>query len=389
MADQPYLVADLFSGVGGMSLGLEQPECLNGLGNLGYSGIGPKDKIFETVLAVEEKKYAARGFENNFESAEVKNRKIQSVKDFSKWNDIDVVVGGPPCQGFSNLNATKTQNLSDSRNGLWREFLRAVADIEPRVFLIENVPRFLKTDEAAALSEKARDLGYNVVASELWAHEYGVPQKRHRAFLIGSRLGRPFLPASLSDDVRTVKDAIGNLTTKPSGENYHFGRNVTERTRRRMEHVPEGGNRLDIPHRLLPDCWKDYPDNSGTDLYGRLWWDKPSVTIRADFVKPEKGRYLHPEANRSITLREGARLQTFPDDFRFGSEYKKHVTSQIGNAVPPKLAYHIGVALYRHLEGRNASASDTESVGCSGVDRAPHIEWEEISPSVAVPMQSD
>lgn len=389
MVDQPYLVADLFSGVGGMSLGLEQPERLNGLGNLGYSGIGSGDKMFETILAVEEQEYAADGFGNNFESAEVKDQKIQSINDFSEWDAADVVVGGPPCQGFSNLNATKTRNLSDERNRLWQEFLRGVADIEPDVFLVENVPRFLDTDEAAALSEKARGLGYSVVAGKLCAHEYGIPQKRNRAFLIGSRLGMPFLPASPPNDVRTVRDAISDLTTEPTDENYHFGRNVTERTRRRMESVPEGGNRLDIPHSLLPDCWKDYPDNYGTDLYGRLWWNKPSVTIRADFVKPEKGRYLHPEANRSITLREGARLQTFPDDFEFGSKYKKHVTSQIGNAVPPKLAYHIGVALHRHLEGRSVDASDMESVGGSGVDRAPRIQWEEISPPVDAPIQGD
>jgi DNA (cytosine-5)-methyltransferase 1 len=145
-----------------------------------------------------------------------------------------------------------------------------------------------------------------------------------------------------------------------------------------MKAVHPGGNRLDIPEEYLPECWKDYPDSYGTDLYGRLWWDKPSVTIRADFVKPEKGRYLHPEADRSITMREGARLQTFPDDFEFGTKYKKYVTSQIGNAVPPKLAYHLGVALHRHLDGLKADASSGPED--ASIEKAQRIEWNRLKP---------
>lgn len=380
MADEPYQVVDLFSGVGGLSFGLEQPTRLNGLGNLGYSDIHGDDR-FETILAVEEHQYAAEGFENNFDSAEVLNREIQSINDFSQWGEADVVVGGPPCQGFSNLNSTKTQDLNDDRNGLWREFLRGVADMDPLVFLVENVPRFLNTDEAASLADKGRELGYDIVAGKVEAQKFGVPQKRSRAFIIGSKIGDPFLPGPSASYIRTVRDAIGDLPREPTGENYHVGRNVTELTERRMQSVPPGGNRLDLPSSLLPDCWKNYPDNQGTDLYGRLDWDETSVTIRADFVKPEKGRYLHPEANRSITMREGARLQTFPDDFQFGSEYKKHVTSQIGNAVPPKLAYHIGAAIHAHLEGKSIAPTDSESVGKCGIDRAPTVDWENVVPA--------
>lgn len=381
MVRQPYKTVDLFSGVGGMSLGFEQPSRLNSLANLGYSGIEIDSRGFETVLAVEKEENAASGFNNNFQSARVIQQDIREVDDFEAWNDAHIVIGGPPCQGFSNLNSTKTENLSDDRNGLWKEFLRAVRDIQPQAFVVENVPRFLDTDEASSLAEEARDLGYEVVADRLDAELYGVPQKRTRAFVIGSRKGKPFLPGPPSSLVRTVRDAIGDLPTEPTGENYHVGRDVTDRTRRRMEAIPPGGNRLDIPEEYLPECWKDYPDNYGTDLYGRLWWDKPSVTIRADFVKPEKGRYLHPEADRSITMREGARLQTFPDDFEFGTKYKKYVTSQIGNAVPPKLAYHIGVALHRHLDGLKADASSNPED--SGIEKAQRIEWNRLKPSEA------
>lgn len=378
MVKQPYKVVDLFSGVGGMSLGFDQPSRLNGLADLGYSGIEIDGRGFETVLAVEKEENAAAGFEHNFNSAMVVHSDIRKIDDFTAWDDAHVVIGGPPCQGFSNLNSTKTENLSDDRNDLWRDFLRAVREIQPHVFVVENVPRFLDTEEASGLAEEALDIGYEVVAGRLDAELYGVPQKRTRAFVIGSRKGKPFLPGPPPGPIRTVRDAISNLPAEPTGKNYHVGREVTDRTSHRMAAVPPGGNRLDIPEEHLPDCWKDYPDNHGTDLYGRLWWDKPSVTIRADFVKPEKGRYLHPEADRSITMREGARLQTFPDDFEFGTKYKKYVTSQIGNAVPPKLAYHVGVALHRHLDGLKADAlSDLE---CGGIEEAQKIEWDRMRP---------
>lgn len=379
MATQPYRVVDLFSGVGGLSLGFEQPERLNGLADLGYTELGIEGRGFKTILAVEKQEYAAEGFANNFDSADVRQQDVQDIDDFSPWAGAEVIVGGPPCQGFSNLNSTKTQNLSDERNTLWREFMRAVRGIDPAVFVVENVPRFLSTAESSKLSDEASRLGYDVVAGKLDAHHYGVPQKRTRAFVVGSKLGVPFLPGSPPGPVRTVRDAIGDLPREPTGENYHVGRNVTDRTRQRMKAVPPGGNRLDIPEEHLPECWKDYPDNHGTDLYGRLWWDDPSVTVRADFVKPEKGRYLHPDANRSITMREGARLQTFPDDFQFGSTYKKHVTSQVGNAVPPKLAYHVAVAVHRHLDG--VEVNDPDESEQEGLRPAPLVDWETLNPA--------
>jgi DNA (cytosine-5)-methyltransferase 1 len=352
MSEEPYEVVDLFSGAGGLSLGFEMPERLNGLADLGYEDIGFDGTPFESVLAVEKDDETAETYRRNFD-AEVIEGDIREIDSFEQWRGADVVIGGPPCQGFSNLNSTKTEELDDERNRLWRQFMRAVEDIDPDVFLIENVPRFLKSEQGARTVEIAEDLGYTTVTDTLWAHKYGVPQKRKRGFVLGSKLGVPFFPAETDGEVRTVRDAIGDLPEEPDERNWHVKRKrVTELSRKRMREVPPGGNRFDIPTELLPDCWKN-KDRGGTDLFGRLWWDRPSVTIRTEFYKPEKGRYLHPVANRSITIREGARLQTFPDDFDF-SGARTRVAPQIGNAVPPKLAYHFARAVEKHLDGEES-----------------------------------
>ena len=351
--EPPYKVVDVFCGAGGLSLGLDSPERLNGLGDLGYD-LGHDDgRGFETVMGVDHHLPAARTFRREFPDAAVFERDLHEIQYFTAWKDADVVVGGPPCGGFSNLSQTKTDDLDDHRNKLWGQFFRVVEAVDPDVFLIENVPRFLSADEGRQAAEHAELLGYTTVVDTLWAHQYGVPQKRKRVFMFGSKLGVPFFPETTDGSTRTFRDAVDDLPLEPSGENLHDPReNVTEKSRKRMEHVPPGGNRTDIPRELLPDCWID--KEGGTDLFGRLAWDEPSVTIRTEFYKPEKGRYLHPTENRSITVREAARLQTFPDDFGFCGTSRNDIASQIGNAVPPKLAYHLGEAIMAHLDGENS-----------------------------------
>ena len=361
MSEEDFSVVDLFCGLGGMSLGFEQPERLNNLGELGYEGLGFDGRAFRTVLAVDSNKDATATVHEHFPEAKVLTKDIREIDSFKQWEGTDVVVGGPPCQGFSNLNSTKTEDLDDDRNELWREFMRAVEDIQPKVFLIENVPRFLNCQQAVDAVECAEDLGYTTVVDRIWSHEYGVPQKRHRAFIFGSRIGTPVVPAPTEEPVRTVNDAIGDLPSTPNNENWHNTRNFSEKTIKRMDNVPKGGNRFDIPEDLLPECWKDYK-GGGTDLFGRLWEDEPSVTIRTGFFKPMKGRHLHPTENRAITLREGARLQTLPDDYTIeGRQHQWRVAQQIGNAVPPKLAYHLGMGIKAHLEGLDGAILPAET----------------------------
>lgn len=371
--EPPYKVVDVFCGGGGLSLGLERPDQLRDIGDLGYGEeVAEHDGAFETIMAIDAHQPSAATYRDEFPDAAVFARDIREIEYFTAWEDADVVVGGPPCEGFSNLNRTKTAHLSDGRNGLWSDFFRVVEAVDPAVFLIENVPRFLRAEDGERAGRHAESLGYTTVVDTLRAHRYGVPQKRKRVFMVGSKLGTPFLPEAPDGPTRTVRDAIGDLPGTPTERNLHDSRkNVTEKSRERMRHVPPGGNRTDIPRELLPDCWID--KEGGTDLFGRLEWDAPSVTIRTEFYKPEKGRYLHPAEDRSLTVREAARLQTFPDDYGFEGESRLDIATQIGNAVPPKLASHLGDALLAHLGGE-------ESV----IDRSARVDGDHLRTAVRV-----
>jgi DNA (cytosine-5)-methyltransferase 1 len=204
------------------------------------------------------------------------------------------------------------------------------------------VPELLKSTEFERLCRHVRktyDLDFNI----LNAARYGVPQARKRAIVVGSRIGRATLPPATAER-KTVRDAIGDLSLRPDGRNWHLARNPQPVSLERYKTVPPGGNRFDLMQKrpdITPDCWKRKKTGS-TDVFGRMLWDEPGPTIRTEFFKPEKGRYLHPKAHRPITIREAARLQTFPDSFTFiGSSVQ--VAKQIGNAVPVDLAERIAI----------------------------------------------
>ena len=156
-----------------------------------------------------------------------------------------------------------------------------------------------------------------------------------------------------------MRDAIGDLPLQPTGSNWHIGRNPLPSSIERYRAVPEGGNRFDLQRNrpdLTPQCWLNKPTGT-TDVFGRLWWDRPALTIRTEFFKPEKGRYLHPQADRPITHREAARLMTFPDWFEFEGT-KTEVARQIGNAVPPVLGAEIGRFVRKLLPDNAAAGSN-------------------------------
>lgn len=327
---------ELFSGCGGMALGFKQAG-------------------FRTALAVEWDRAACETLRANI-SERVAQCAIQEVDVFP---DAEVIAGGPPCQGFSNLGERVPY---DPRVQLWRHYFRALEQVRPRVFVMENVPPLLKSQEFLEMVKVAKGLGYDVVAEVLNSADYGVPQTRKRAIVVGVLGGRASLPepthanpdkvdlfAHRRDRWRTVRDAIADLPADPTGEDLHFGRNPRPMSIRRYRSVPPGGNRFDLPIELQPECWKR-KKKGGTDLFGRLWWDRPSVTIRTEFYKPEKGRYLHPVEHRPITHREAARLQGFPDDFEFRGS-KIQIGVQIGNAVPPPLARVLAEHAKSLLEG--------------------------------------
>ena len=273
----------------------------------------------------------------------------------------DVVVGGPPCQGFSLLNK---QRVGDARRALWQPYLDIVERSEARAFVIENVPGLLIDEEGQQILARAKKMGFSVVSGYVNAADYGVPQTRKRAIILGWRkelaapLHFPPLPTHAAPGIKsnlppwiTVREAIGDLPPPEGTEirkvrsklNLHFGRSPSAISLRRYKKVPEGGNRFDLQRKapeLTPACWVR-KKSGGTDLFGRLWWNRPSVTIRTEFFKPEKGRYLHPDQHRPITHREAARLMSFPDSFVFQGS-KIEIARQIGNAVPPLLATALG-----------------------------------------------
>ncbi|MDY6851370.1 MAG: DNA cytosine methyltransferase [Thermodesulfobacteriota bacterium] len=354
-----YRLIDLFSGAGGMSLGFSEVF----------------GQPFKSVWANDFNRFCVDTYNENFGPHSVVGDIVEILEQGKiKIPKADVVIGGPPCQGFSLLNKNRE---NDPRKELWRPYLEIVEKSGASIFVMENVPQLLGTFEHGEIVGVAESLGFKVWQHKLIAADYGIPQTRSRAFIIGCKFADPsilFPPRkthfnpngngkqlnltlnreeylSTPSRWKTVRDAIGDLPQPEGTEirniqpplDLHFGRNPTELSRKRYRAIPEEGmNRFDLQRiapELTPKCWIR-KKSGGTDLFGRLWWDKPAFTIRTEFFKPEKGRYLHPEQHRPITHREAARFQSFPDSFKFlGS--KIEIAKQIGNAVPPLLAARV------------------------------------------------
>jgi DNA (cytosine-5)-methyltransferase 1 len=241
--------------------------------------------------------------------------------------------------------------------------LRALRESRAKAFVMENVPQLLRSKEYDAFRRAAEDLGYVVEGRILNAADYGVPQTRRRAFVVGVLEGDPPWPEATHADPalldptkepwQTFRKAVAGLPRKPTGEAWHRARNPRPISLERYRTIPgEGEGRFDLAERrpdITPPCWLRKKTGS-TDVFGRLWWDRPAFTVRTEFYKPEKGRYLHPQEHRPITVREAARCMTFPDDFVFPEDQPMTaIAQQIGNAVPPLLARRIAERLAEHL----------------------------------------
>lgn len=341
MRKRPYTLIDLFSGAGGLTQG--------------FVATGK----FKPVFAVEKEPVFARTYAENF-GTHVDSRPVEQVVDDRTVKAIraDVVVGGPPCQGFSNLSQNKPD---DPRRELWQYFMDVVESSNCRMFLIENVPNLLSSLEGEAIMRRASNLGFHLASGILMASSFGVPQNRKRAFILGSKRGGVLLPRGNGKRM-TVREAFRGIPSRPTVHTFvqngfvrtqdlHIARNPTDLSRKRYALIPPGGNRFDLQRfapELTPKCWIR-KTQGGTDLYGRLEWDSPArCTIRTEFYKPEKGRYLHPDQDRPITHWEAARLQTFPDDFKWCGS-KIEIAIQIGNAVPPKLSEVLAWHIIEHL----------------------------------------
>ena len=342
-----YRLIDLFSGAGGMALGFVDERFCGG---------------YECILSLDNDAAAMSTHTANFGGEGVVGDIEEFLSAGSPVPQADIVIGGPPCQGFSLLNKTRT---GDPRRALWEPFLEIVFRSGAAVFVMENVAELLRSPEMEQINERAEENGFLLHAAILNTADYGAPQTRKRTVSIGAKAGLFPFGIPLPEPTHTGRwltcaSAIGDLPDPEGTEirdekpplDLHFGRNPTKKSIERYKAVPPGGNRFDLQKNapeLLPECWRR-KTSGGTDLFGRLWWDRPSVTIRTEFFKPEKGRYLHPEKHRPITHREAARLMGFPDDFLFRGS-KTEIARQIGNAVPPPLAAAVAKQVKEALDG--------------------------------------
>ena len=279
----------------------------------------------------------------------------------------DLLAGGPPCQGFS---LQRRGPRHDPRNRLVEKFAEFILGIRPRVFLMENVAALATVRGrhlVAALTESAEEDGYVVYSETLDAYDFGVAQHRLRRLIIGFRDAVDFKwPVPRNDGQRTVREALSGLPSPPvDGSPHHAVANHYREARlsatniERIKHVPPGGGREHLPPHLQLKCHQN--GHRHLDTYGRLAWDEPSGTITARFDSFTRGRFAHPDEHRSVTLREGARLQGFPDDFVFTGN-REDGARLIGNAVPPPFAESLGRAIQEALDATWAASRSVQPV---------------------------
>ena len=340
-----YRILDLFSGAGGMSYGME------------------KNKHFVTEVALDFNDKALQTFKYNMPHAETICGDITDetlrvkVIDLCREKNVNMIIGGPPCQGFSLKG--KKRGLDDPRNYLFNEYLRFVEMLNPEVFVIENVKALLSTSAGwfkEQIVNRVMQMGYHVEYGVLTASDFGVPQARQRAIFICSKEKTIPLPEPTCDIPVTVRDAIYDLAYLNSGEGSFEQEYTTEpcsdyqrnmRTGSNMLYNHKASNHAPIAIKKLEmipaECGKEHlpADMLGkqkfSGTWGRLKWDLVSPTIDTRFDAASNGTNNHPFLNRTITPREAARLQSFDDKFVFiGS--KVYIRQQIGNAVPPLMA---------------------------------------------------
>lgn len=345
-----YNVLDLFCGCGGLSCGLDQVD-----------GI-------KTQVALDFEPKAITTFEKNFPNVHcvcgnICNESVkQEIIRVSKERHVNMIVGGPPCQGFS-LKGKKL-GLKDPRNFLFMEYVNLVDRIRPEVFVIENVKALVATENHYFINqiyEQFEKLGYQLNHTILKASNFGVPQTRERTIIIG-HLGEKIasMPVGNESLMVTVRDAISDLNYLESGEGSdiadyacapqseyqkmirngakklynHKATSHSQVALEKLKLIPPEGDKTSLPVEL-------YGRQKFATTWGRLIWDKPSPTIDTRFDTPSNGRNSHPILNRAITPREAARIQSFPDTFIFYGN-KTAICKQIGNAVPPLMARAIG-----------------------------------------------
>ena len=357
-APREVLLVDFFAGAGGMSAGFHSTRH-SGMAFRHLAAIDIDGQALETLrlnLDVPTHQHDVRKL-----AAEPKllTELVPEIDPVARKSPL-VFVGCPPCQGFSAHRKKDTRD--DPRNSLIMSFVDLVDYFRPDVIVMENVPEMLRgrfEHYYAAGRDRLIELGYSLSSGIVDASRFGVPQRRRRAIVLGSLTGRVELPepALAPNEVRTVRDAISHLSPVDAGEvdledPWHRAPNHIERILRKIAQIPpDGGDRRWLPSSEQLACHVDVDAGSTpgfTDVYGRLRWDDPAVTITAKSSTPSCGRFLHPEQHRNISIREAALLQTFPHNYVFAGNFVNQYR-QIGEAVPPLLARHLAFSVLNHL----------------------------------------
>lgn len=331
-----YSSLDLFSGIGGLSVGLRK------------SG-------FDVKVAIEIERLAIETYKLNHPQTITVNKDIRKVsiaglKKLMGTQELSLLAGCPPCQGFSSVRRlNKKQTIRDDRNQLILEFLRLVKGLKPLTIMMENVPGIKNYYLFDFLLKELKRLKYNIDYRIVNVKDYGVPQSRKRMVLVGSRLGKIEVAKETNEKI-TVRDVLGKLSLK----NDHLHDTTEKRTpfiSEMISKIPkDGGSRKDLPAEYILECHKK--KNVGfNDIYGRLRWDDYSTTITGGCLSPSKGRFLHPEEDRVITAREAALLQSFKANYKFPKDISKtKLATMIGNALPPKFSYIQSKNIMAHLK---------------------------------------
>lgn len=313
----------------------------------GLFSSGMKSAGFTPGFAVELSTDAAQTYRENLSDCVI-NASAAEVYDVGT---VDLLIAGPPCQGFSTLGR---RDPLDVRNDLCLAILPWIDRVEPKVVVVENVPPFVRSTHWAMLAEGLRARGFEIDVWELDAADYGTPQLRKRAFTVASTIGpiaRP-VPAASKVSAGSVLFDVSLDADDP----MHYWPTPSDLAMRRFSLIPPNGDKRDLLRlvpELCPPSWRQIGCQA-TDVWGRIDPTVPANTIRCTFQNPSKGRYLHPFENRVISLREGARLQGVPDDWIFaGKPYP--VARQIGNGVPIPLGTAVGRAIYDAFEAAIAS----------------------------------
>lgn len=378
---------DLFSGAGGISVGLE-------------------DAGFSVLLGNDFNTASAKTYRKNFPAHEFIEGDVRDVSGVAiakrtgiECGELDVLIGGPPCQGFSIIGS---RLVRDARNDLFKEFLRIGGELKPKAMVMENVPGLVTLAGGRVLQHILQGfdaLGYRVGFAELLAAQYGVPQMRWRMIFIAFRddvavapnmgfprpthgrrgIGELVPNCTISDEdckgFVSTREAIGDLPPVVAGEEVreyrgspageyqnrmrkgagralhnHYAPKLSEQNLARIAVLRAGQDWRDLPVELLPDGMKRAKRKDHTRRYSRMTWEGIPRSVITRFRDPKSGEYTHPEQNRTISIREAARIQSFPDRFVFDGSYSEQY-DQVGNAVPPILAEAIGREICACLAG--------------------------------------